>query len=77
MTGPGRQFMRLMLALPRMFLHLDFENDEKCTEKRETEVKLIERLVNDRILAELESVALSAVVAISNQKANVNVASIM
>jgi hypothetical protein len=52
---------RLMLALPRMFPHLDFENDEKCTVERENEVRLIERLVSDRILAELETVPLSAV----------------
>jgi hypothetical protein len=52
-----------MLALPRMFLHLDLK---KCSVERENEeVKLIEprdvRPVSDRILAELESVPLSAV----------------
>jgi hypothetical protein len=52
--------MRLMLVLPRMFPHLDFENDEKYTVERENKVKLIEHLVSDQILAQLESVPLSA-----------------
>ena len=60
--------MRPMLALPRMFPHLDLK---KCTVERENEdVKLIECLVSDRILAELESFSLSRCLPSSSQTAN-------